>query len=165
MIVPSTLDSSRRTGWPLSSVSPVYGALETASASARAYVRATLAWWRMAHMTDDAEAVVAELIANAVNASRSRQGGFIYVNDRMPTIRVCLLTGGSQLLIECWDEAPGVPQLKQIDFATAESGRGLNMINALSGGEWGWHQGKGWRGKCVWAVVPPTGGAGDRTPG
>ncbi len=165
MIVPGTLDSSRRTGWPLSSVSPVYGALETASASARAYIRATLAGWRMAHMTDDGEAVVAELIANAVNASRSRQGGFIYINGRMPTIRVCLLTGGSQLLIECWDEAPGVPQLRQIDYATAESGRGLNMINALSGGEWGWHQRQGRHGKCVWAVVPPTGAAGDRTPG
>lgn len=164
MIVPSTLDSSRRTGWPLSSTSPTYGALETASASARAYVRATLAGWQMAHIADDGEAVVAELIANAVNASRSRQGGFIYINGRMPTIRVCLLTDGSELLIECWDEALGVPQLREIDYATAESGRGLNMISALCG-EWGWHQRKGRHGKCVWAVVTSTGAAGDRTPG
>jgi hypothetical protein len=36
----------------------------------------------------------------------------------------------------------------------AESGRGLPMVNALTGGQWGWNPKIGRSGECVWAVLP-----------
>src|SRR5215468_9157515 len=51
----------------LSSVMPPLAALRPAASAARAHVRATLAMWEISHLADAAEAVVSELVANAVN--------------------------------------------------------------------------------------------------
>jgi hypothetical protein len=71
----------------------------------------------------------------------------------MLVIRVCLISDGDVLTIECWDQAPGLPALRQAD-ASAETGRGLAIIDALTGGRWGCQPAIGQDGKCVYAEIP-----------
>jgi hypothetical protein len=51
---------------------------------------------------------------------------------------------------EVWDQAAGYPELGSAG-TDAESGRGLEMVCALTDGRLGWtgHDRQGW--KCVWA--------------
>lgn len=169
-MIPSAVQNGPVVEGLLSSTSPPYGAEGTAAASARAYVRAVLTGWRMHRVVDDAELVTGELAANAVKASCTASGEPLYVCGRMPLVGVCLVTDGADLQIECWDQAPGEPVVKDIDYATAQSGRGLNMIIALTGDRWGWNRKPGRHGKRVWALleVPPEGaspgGAGTERP-
>jgi hypothetical protein len=57
------------------------------------------------------------------------------------------------LTIEVWDQAPGVPVLRSAT-GLAETGRGLTIIDTLTGGCWGCQPAIGQAGKCVWAEVP-----------
>jgi hypothetical protein len=50
-----------------------------------------------------------------------------------------------------WDEAPGFPAPRRA-VATAESGRGLQLVDALTRGRWGW-QATGTQAKVVWAEL------------
>ena len=86
-----------------------------------------------------AELIASEMTANAVNASAPAQAaGDVLV------IRLCLLTDGAVLTIECWDQAPGVPVLRAAS-GLAETGRGLAIIDSLTGGAWGWQPAIGQR--------------------
>jgi hypothetical protein len=136
--------------WPMSSVMPPLAALPTAPSAARAYVRATLATWRMSGLADALELVVSELVANGVNASADGDGTPRYIEGRMPVIRLCLLTDGARLAAEVWDEAPGVP-VRLSAGRDDESGRGLNIVDTITGSRWGWHPATSGPGKCVWA--------------
>ncbi|MBO0837790.1 MAG: ATP-binding protein [Actinobacteria bacterium] len=136
--------------WPVSSVMPALAALATAPSAARAHVRVTLATWQMSDLADAVELVVSELVANGVNASTDRGGVPRYVAGRMPVIRLCLLTDWSRLVTEVWDQAPGVPvhlRARPDD----ESGRGLSLVDAITGSRWGWYPARYGPGKCVWA--------------
>lgn len=132
---------------PLSSATPPFAALDSAPGMARGHVRAVLAGWGLSEFADPAMLVADELVANAVNASEKADGAGVLV------IRVCLITDGDALAIECWDQAPGVPVLRE---ATAfdESGRGLAIVDDLTNGCWGCQPAIGQQGKCVWAVLP-----------
>jgi anti-sigma regulatory factor (Ser/Thr protein kinase) len=101
--------------WPLSSTTPPLAALPTVPALARLFVRATLHTWHEDSLVQDAELIVSELTGNAVTASADRDGRPVYVDGRMPVIRVCLLTDGVRFLIEVWDQAPGIPVLREVD--------------------------------------------------
>jgi hypothetical protein len=57
------------------------------------------------------------------------------------------------VLIEVHDEAVGAPNVRDVDPKTAETGRGLHLVQRLTGGQWGWHLKKARHRKCVWAVV------------
>jgi hypothetical protein len=114
---------------------------------ARGYVQATLGEWRLSEFADVVELITSELVANAVNASGSVSGGLGAL-----VIRACLITDGDALTIEVWDQAPGVPVLLQAD-GFAESGRGMCIIDTLTGGAWGCHPAIGQPGKCVWAEI------------
>jgi hypothetical protein len=99
-------------------------------------------------VADAAELVADELTTNAVNASaRVQSAGGLLV------LRLRLVTDGETLTIECWDQAPGVPVPRPAP-GLAEAGRGLAIINALSGGAWGCQPAIGQVGKCVWATIP-----------
>jgi anti-sigma regulatory factor (Ser/Thr protein kinase) len=152
MILPSALEDGSRTTWPLSSALPPMGALTSAPGTARAHVRAVLAGWGLADLIDVCELVVSELTTNAVKASTGPTGRLLYVNGRMPVVRVCLLSDGSQVLVEVHDQALGLPVLRDAD-ADAVSGRGLPMVHALTVGRWGWQTAQGQSGKCVWAAL------------
>jgi Histidine kinase-like ATPase domain len=145
---------SRAPGEPVSAVpgkssaTPPFAALPTAPGMARGHVRATFAGWGLAVFADSAEAIASELVTNAVEASnRAPVGAGALV------IRLCLLINGDVLTIECWDQAPGFPALRHAD-GLAETGRGLAIIDAITGGRWGCRPAIGQDGKCVWAVLP-----------
>jgi hypothetical protein len=88
------------------------------------------------------------MTANAVNASTPVQAA-----GNVLVIRLCLLTDGAVLTIECWDQAPGVPVLRAAP-GLAENGRGLAIIDSLTRGAWGCQPAIGQAGKCVWAEIP-----------
>ena len=132
---------------------PPLGALRTAPSAAQAHVRAVLATWRMGDLADDLELVVSELVANAVIASASDNGAPRYVEGRMPVIQVCLHTDGARLVAEVWDQAPGVP----VHLGAGRDdvrGRGLDLVDTITGSHWGWHSARSGPGKCVWAEFP-----------
>jgi anti-sigma regulatory factor (Ser/Thr protein kinase) len=118
---------------------------------ARGHVRAALAQWGLGELADTTEMIASELTANAVNASAALQAA-----GSVPVIRLCLITEGETLVVECWDQAPGFPLLRQTS-ELAETGRGLAIIDSLTGGSWGWQPANGHAGKCVWAVIPARG--------
>ena len=130
------------------SATPPFAPLPTAPGMARGHVRATLAQWGLGELADTTEMIASELTANAVNASAALQAA-----GSVPVIRLCLITDGETLVVECWDRAPGLPSLRQTS-ELAETGRGLAIIDSLTGGSWGWQAANGHVGKCVWAEIP-----------
>jgi len=135
----------------LSSVMPPLAALRTAASTARAHVRSTLAVWEISDIADMAEAIVSELVANAVNASADEHGRPLYREGQILLLWVRLRADGRELLAEVWDQASGAPVLKSAD-SNAESGRGLAMVRELSD-TWGWYPTERQPGKCVWATI------------
>ena len=135
--------------WPLSSVMPPLGVLGTAASSARGHLRNVLHEWGMDHLADEAETVVSELVANAVNASTDPSGSPLYVDGRMLVVRLCLFSDRNVLLAEVWDQAPGIPSPK-VAGSDAETGRGLAIIASLTA-SWNWYPTTA--GKCVWAEM------------
>ena len=131
-----------------SSSTPPFAALPTAPGMARGHVRATLAGWGLAELGDDAETIASELVTNAVEASAGAPD-----NTGTLVIRLCLVTDGDILTIECWDQAPGVPVLCEASVF-AETGRGLAIIDSFTRGAWGCQPAIGRAGKCVWAQIP-----------
>jgi hypothetical protein len=55
------------------------------------------------------------------------------------------------MLAEVWDEAPGVPVCLRAG-RDDESGRGLGLVDMITGSQWGWRPARSRPGKCVWAV-------------
>jgi Histidine kinase-like ATPase domain len=133
------------------SATPPFAPLPTAPAMTRGHVRATLAQWGLGELADTTEMIASELTANAVNASTAVQAA-----GSVPFIRLCLITDGETLVVECWDHAPGFPSLRQTS-ELAETGRGLAIIDSLTGGSWGWQPANGHVGKCVWAEITARG--------
>jgi anti-sigma regulatory factor (Ser/Thr protein kinase) len=152
VIIPSGWVAAPGIAWPLSSALPPMGALTSAPGTARAHVRAVLPGWGLADLIEVCQLVVSELTTNAVKASNGPGGRLHYVNGRMPVVRVCLLSDGSRVLVEVYDQAPGVPVLRDAGV-DAESGRGLPMVHALTVGRWGWQTAPAQPGKRVWAAL------------
>lgn len=88
------------------------------------------------------------MTSNAVAASGEAPDG-----TGTLVIRVCLITDGDVLTIEVWDQAPGVPVLRDADWS-AETGRGLAIVDNLTDGAWGCQPAIGQSGKCVWVELP-----------
>jgi anti-sigma regulatory factor (Ser/Thr protein kinase) len=151
VIIPSALASGTAARWPLVSAMPPLGALVTAPASARAHVHALLPGWRLAHLADDAATVVSELVTNAVQASTAPTGEPAYVGGHMAVVRLRLLSDGSRVVAEVWDQAPGFPAPRRA-ASYAEDGRGLHLVDALTRGRWGW-QAIDRQAKVVWAEL------------
>jgi len=130
----------------VSATSP-FAALPTAPGLARGHVRAALAEWGLSPFADTAELIASEMTANAVNASVP-----VLATGTVLVIRLCLVTHGHVLTVECWDQAPGMPVLQEAP-GFAETGRGLAIIDSLTGGAWGCRPAIGQAGKCVWAEI------------
>jgi hypothetical protein len=151
VIIPSALANGTAARWPLVSAMPPLGALTTAPASARAHVGAVLPGWHLDDLTGDCQVVVSELVTNAVQASTALTGEPVYVGGRMAVVRLRLLGDGLRVLAEVWDQAPGFPCPRRARSDT-ENGRGLQLVDALTRGRWGW-QAVGARAKVVWAEL------------
>ena len=118
--------------------------LPTAPSCAREVSRLQLAEWGMSALSEAADVIVTELVTNAVQTSRCHTGP-AQLGFRMSV-------SGPRVRIEVWDTAPGRPRLRTDVAALDESGRGLQLVDALSGGRWGsGHCSVG--GKVVWAEI------------
>jgi anti-sigma regulatory factor (Ser/Thr protein kinase) len=117
----------------------------------RAFVGAMLSAWHMDSLTEDAELIASELASNAVAASTDSDGQPVYISGHMPVVQVCLLTDGVRTLLEVWDQAPGIPVIRDA-AGCEESGRGLVLIDAIAD-RWGWSPATGRPGKVVWAEM------------
>jgi hypothetical protein len=145
--------SGQPAAWLVSSALPPLGAVRTAPATARGYVRGTLAVWRLSELSDTVELVVSELAANGVNVSVGPNGRPTYLGGRMPVIQVRLFADEAVLVAEVWDQFGGVPARKSAGDAD-ESGRGLELVHELTNARWGWYHAPSGPGKCVWAEFP-----------
>jgi anti-sigma regulatory factor (Ser/Thr protein kinase) len=111
--------------------------------TARRFTRNTLKEWGLAALADDAEIIVGEFVANAMaHAARCVSSG--------QPIGLRLLRRTGEVMCAVLDPSASAPVLRMPD-RTAESGRGLQMVDALSD-VWGWSPVTG-RGKAVWAIL------------
>ena len=115
---------------------------------ARRCTRHTLAAWKLAHLSADAELIVSELMTNAVTAT-------LGIRATAP-VALYLALDGSRLTLLVWDTCPVLPAQRRRDDDAA-GGRGLQIVQALSD-RWGCCGIPG-RGKVVWArldlAAPP----------
>lgn len=126
-------------------------AVPGSAAAARYHARDMLLWWDRAGLVADAQAVATELVSNAVSAAIRAGGGHpvlftLHCRPLEPRIYV-------------WDHGPGQP-CQQAAGADEESGRGLAIVDSLTGGRWGWYPTPASGGKVIWgaleALLQPT---------
>src|SRR5262249_41549047 len=122
--------------WPLTSKLEL-GALASAVPCTRLHARLVLLEWSLGHIADAAELIVSELTTNAIHAIHH-------------PITLLLKSDRRTLLIQVWDLLPDPPRL-QPHAIDAESGRGLQLVSALSD-RWGFSRSDS-GGKVVWALL------------
>lgn len=110
-----------------------------------------LAKWNMAEVTDSALLVLSELVTNAVR--HAQQPG-----DRLIETRFVRRDGGVR--IEVHDAGDDKPELREGVPWDQESGRGLVLVDHLTGGRWGVSDREG-VGKTVWAHIACGSGGAD----
>lgn len=131
--------------WPLRDFIEL-GALDSSVPCARYHARQILWEWGLAGLGDSVELVVAELMTNAVSASRSLE---------WPSpVRLWLLSDRVNVLVVVWDADPRTPAQVQASELPelAESGRGLTLVDAVSA-RWDWYTTPGAAGKVVHALI------------
>jgi anti-sigma regulatory factor (Ser/Thr protein kinase) len=146
MTVPAVRDwditSPAAARWPMYAALDL-GALVTAPGCGRDWTLALLHEWALDRYAEAAEALVSELITNAVLASCQLGGA---------AVRLSLASDKDELLIMVHDLAPGVPSPRNADEAS-ETGRGLRIVAAVSR-QYGWYPTPGNRpGKVVWVLL------------
>jgi anti-sigma regulatory factor (Ser/Thr protein kinase) len=131
------------------------GAVPTAPGCARAWTREILWEWGAAELAESAELVASELVTNSVNACAGSGGG---------GIRLVLTLDRDELAVLVRDNHPGAP-LAGKPGADDESGRGLLIVEALSG-RCGWYPRQGDHpGKVTWAVISASASGGELAAG
>ena len=113
-------------------LSVAYDPRPDAAAEARAEVRRQLEGWGLVAQSDTAELLVSELVTNALIHAGSR-------------LRLTLWAAHGVLRCEVSDASRRLPEV--LRAGTAESGRGMFLVDALSR-RWGCHQDG--PGKTVW---------------
>ena len=116
--------------------------------AARRLTRSTLRDWGLGTLTDDAEAIVGEFVANAVTHAAELAAEGRRVGPDNLGLRLLRRTG--EIMCAVLDPSDVAPILKTPGSAE-ESGRGLQMVDTLSD-VWGWSPVAG-RGKAVWAIL------------
>ncbi|MFG1810328.1 ATP-binding protein [Streptomyces sp. NPDC049040] len=111
---------------------------------ARHELRAALSGWGLDHLADPAELVLSELLTNAVRHARTPAGRLVETRyERLPQ--------GGGIRIEVHDANDRMPQMRR-PADDDEGGRGLALVDALTGRRWGVSSRQG-VGKLVWALV------------
>jgi len=132
--------------WPATTELALDAAV-TAPRCARTTVRAILAQWGLGHLTDPAEAITSELVANAVAASSEVAPG----GATPASIALSITVQREELHIGVWDPDPAPPPRDYEPGTWDENGRGLMIVTALSQ-RWDWYPtARG--GKYVWAAL------------
>jgi serine/threonine-protein kinase RsbW len=117
---------------------------------ARRELRSALTVWELDCLAEPAELVLSELLTNSVcHATRRAMcpGG-----SDIETRYIRMAAG---VRIEVHDADDTWPVLRTAESIPAECGRGLGLVNALTGTHWGVSRRDG-IGKCVWAEVSDT---------
>ncbi|WP_326598381.1 ATP-binding protein [Streptomyces sp. NBC_01803] len=117
---------------------------------ARDFTRNTLQGWRLPELFDGVALVVSELVTNALrHGAHTREADF---EPAAPsTVELELMRCARRLICAVQDPSDASPRLGSVD-GSAESGRGLHLVECFSDG-WGWRPLTGGRhGKVVWAV-------------
>ncbi|MEN3585703.1 ATP-binding protein [Streptomyces sp. ZYX-F-203] len=115
---------------------------------ARRFTGATLDGWRLDERRDDVRLVVSELVTNALRHALSadpRHGC-----EPPAAVRLHLLRWPGLLVCAVRDPSQEGPVARQTEDFSAESGRGLFLVESFSDG-WGWHPMTAPGGKVVWA--------------
>jgi anti-sigma regulatory factor (Ser/Thr protein kinase) len=115
-----------------------FASYPAAVTEARGLVRCILSSWKLEHLADSAESVVAELVANSVTATQ--EAGLD------TPVRLTLLAGSESVLVVVWDGVADPPARSDAGD-DAEHGRGLLLVEAFSA-EWNW------------TLIPPEHGGG-----
>ncbi|WP_059010738.1 ATP-binding protein [Streptomyces specialis] len=124
---------------------------------ARDFTRSTLHGWRLPELFDGVALVVSELVTNALRHGtrpRTAEFGTDFESAAPPAVELELMRCARRLICAVQDPSDASPRLGRMDDmdASAESGRGLYLVECFSDG-WGWRPLTGGRnGKVVWAV-------------
>ncbi|MEG3628443.1 ATP-binding protein [Streptomyces poriticola] len=134
---------------------------------ARRFTRRTLDGWDTGDRFDDACLVVSELVTNALRhalpagagagagAVQQLDGqldGAVAGAEQSPPVRLHLLRWTERLVCAVRDPSQDSPVAREADDFSAESGRGLFLVDSFSD-SWGWHpMAGGLGGKVVWAL-------------
>ena len=116
--------------------------------AARRFTRATLSRWGLDPLADDAEVIVAELVANAL-CHASSAADVRHPDHRRDRIGLRLFRRAGEVMCAVLDPSDVAPVLRAPNYET-ECGRGLQLVDALCD-VWGWSPVVG-RGKAVWAI-------------
>ncbi|MFH8219741.1 ATP-binding protein [Streptomyces sp. NPDC018057] len=139
---------------------------------ARQFTRATLDQWDLGERFDDVCLVVSELVTNALRHALPDAPG-PRACDHGPSVRLHLMHWTERLVCAVRDPSRESPVARESDDFSAESGRGLFLVDSFSDG-WGWHPLAGTLGgKVVWALfrlgpvapVAPVAAIAPATPG
>ncbi|MER5739108.1 ATP-binding protein [Streptomyces sp. NPDC002262] len=117
---------------------------------ARKFTSATLDSWDLGDRFDDVALVVSELVTNALRHAAPEGSPD---EPQGPPVRLHLMRWASRLVCAVRDPSRQSPEARggEEDFS-AESGRGLFLVESFSD-SWGWHPLAGTlQGKVVWAL-------------
>jgi anti-sigma regulatory factor (Ser/Thr protein kinase) len=125
---------------------------------ARRFTRLTLGEWDIGDRFDDICLVVSELVTNALRHALPPEppGGTADGSEQDPPVRLHLMCRTGRFVCAVRDPSqattPPAPVPQEPEDCSAESGRGLLLVESFSDG-WGWHPLMGTlAGKVVWAM-------------
>ncbi|MEV7737669.1 ATP-binding protein [Streptomyces sp. NPDC088921] len=117
---------------------------------ARRFTRRTLDQWELSDHFDDICLVVSELVTNALRHAVPVTGA--HPEKQSSPVRLHLLRWTERLVCAVRDPSQDSPIARDSDDFSAESGRGLFLVDSFSD-SWGWHPMAGTLGgKMVWAL-------------
>ncbi|MEU3146249.1 MULTISPECIES: ATP-binding protein [unclassified Streptomyces] len=125
---------------------------------ARQFTRKICDQWSAEDRFDDVCLVVSELVTNALR--HGLPTGAPRLAEQGAPVRLHLMRWTGRLVCAVRDPSRGSPVARTADDFSAESGRGLLLVESFSDG-WGWQPMRSGRGKVVWALflLRPPGGA------
>ncbi|MFG2883771.1 ATP-binding protein [Streptomyces sp. NPDC048297] len=117
---------------------------------ARRFTRDTLERWDVGDHFDDICLVVSELVTNALR--HALPDGTARGAEDPPRVRLHLMRWTGRLVCAVRDPSNETPVPRDSDDFSAESGRGLFLVDSFAD-SWGWHPLAGTlSGKVVWAL-------------